>query len=171
LNAKVKFSGKFPNYKLDATAFVGFSFGCLISDVKQHVCQKRQSMLFGWLIYTVGKFCDTLKISTGWSSIFMIYPTKRMTKRTYEKKFLFNFLFVNQSLPSRLFSILNVDRDSTLQMTLYLIFRVFFHISVNQFVSKLVILRVWIFIPDITFFLSTFQHLFWMLGHSGYGHC
>jgi len=37
-----------------------------------------------------------------------------MTKRTYEKKFLFNFLFVDESLPSRVSSILNVDKDSTL---------------------------------------------------------
>jgi len=126
-------------------------------------------MLFDWLIYTVEKFYDTLKISKCWSSIFMIYPTKRMTRKTYENKFLFKFLFVNESLPSRVPSILNVDKDSTLQMTLYLIFRVCFHISVNQFVSKLVILRIWIFIPDMTFSLSTFQNLFWMRGHSGYG--
>jgi len=37
-------------------------------------------------------------------------------------------------------------------MALYLIFRVYFHISMNQFVSKLVVLSIWIFIPDITFF-------------------
>jgi len=43
LNAKVKFSGKFPNYKLDATASVGFSFGCIIRDVKQHVVAKNDS--------------------------------------------------------------------------------------------------------------------------------
>jgi len=37
-----------------------------------------------------------------------------MTKRTYENKFLLNFLFVKQSRPSRVFSTLNVDKDSTL---------------------------------------------------------
>jgi len=52
-------------------------------------------------------------------------------------------------------------------MTLYLIC---FHITVNQFISELVVLRVWIFILNMTFFLSTFQHLFGMRGHSGYGH-
>jgi len=45
-------------------------------------------------------------------------------------------------------------------MTLYLIFQVCFHISVNQFVSKLVILRVWIFTPDITFFSALFNIFF-----------
>jgi len=43
LNAKVKFSGKFPNYKLDATASVRFSFSCFIRDVKQHVFAKNNS--------------------------------------------------------------------------------------------------------------------------------
>jgi len=40
LNAKVKFSGKFPNYKLDATASVGFSFVYFIRGVKQYVFAK-----------------------------------------------------------------------------------------------------------------------------------
>jgi len=113
-------------------------------------------MLFDGLIYMVGKFHNTFKLNTRWLSIFTIHPTKRMARKTYEKKFLFNFPFVNQSLPSRMFSILIVDKDSTLQMMLYLPFRVCFNISVNQFVSKLVVLRGWIFIPEITFFLSTF---------------
>jgi len=41
---------------------------------------------------------------------------------------------------------------------------------VNGFVSKLNILKVWICIPDLTFFFSTFQQLFEVLGHSSYGH-
>jgi len=43
LNAKVKFSGKFPNFKLDATASAGFSFSYIIRDVKQHIFAKTNS--------------------------------------------------------------------------------------------------------------------------------
>jgi len=43
LNVKVKFSGKFSNYKLDATASLGFSFNCIIRDVKQDVFAKNDS--------------------------------------------------------------------------------------------------------------------------------
>jgi len=43
LNPKVKFSRKFLNYKLDATASVGFSFVCFIKDVKQYVFAKNDS--------------------------------------------------------------------------------------------------------------------------------
>jgi len=43
LNAKVKFSGKFPNFKLDAMASVDFSFGCLVRNVNQHVFVRNDS--------------------------------------------------------------------------------------------------------------------------------
>jgi len=42
-------------------------------------------------------------------------------------------------------------------MTLYPIFRVNFHITVSQFVSKLVFLEIWIFIPDMTLFSTLFN--------------
>jgi len=106
LECRSKVFWKISKLQIRCNGIRRFSFGCIIRNVKQHVFAKNDSQccfMFDWLIYTVEKFYDTIKISTCWSSIFMIYPTKRMIKRTYEKKFLFNFLFANQSLTSRVF--------------------------------------------------------------------
>jgi len=49
------------------------------------------------------------------------------------------------------FILFNSNKGSTLGITSDLLFRVCFNISVNRFVSKLNILKVGIFIPDLTF--------------------
>ena len=122
---------------------------------------RRQSMWFDWLIYTVGKFYDILKIRTFWSSLCMTYPTKRVTKRKYEKKFLFNFPFVNESFSSRVFPILNIDKNLTWWLTLYLIFRVYFHISVNQFCFKFSYLKNLDFHTRYDLFSQHFSAFVW----------
>jgi len=80
-------------------------------------------------------------------------------QRELEKKFLADFIFVNKTLPSRVsFILFNINKGSTLWITSYLLFRVCFNISVNRFVSKLNILNVGIFIPDLTFFSAPFNN-------------
>ena len=48
-NTKIKFPGKFPKYKLEATASITFSFSCIIRDVKQQFLPKT-TVNVGWLI-------------------------------------------------------------------------------------------------------------------------